>query len=132
MTLEEIESLVRAAELRGIAEFHCSDERSSLTLKLSRGPSDDVVAPSSADAKVTVIRAPNTGVLRLAHPSMKERWASEGARVQKSAIVAFLEVGPCLRPITALNDCVVGRALAQDGRLVGYGDPLFEYTAVAD
>jgi acetyl-CoA carboxylase biotin carboxyl carrier protein len=132
MTLDEIETFVRAAELRRVAEFHYSDELSSLTLKMSRGPSDEAVAPSPVDTHIKVIRAPNAGVLRFAHPSLKEQWASEGAHVQKSAIVAFLEVGPCVRPIITPEDCMIGRALAQDGCLVGYGAPIFEYTAVAD
>jgi biotin carboxyl carrier protein len=47
--------------------------------------------------------------------------------VVSGEIVAFLCVGSILLPINATKAGVLTRRLAEDGSVVGYGDPLFEY-----
>lgn len=127
MTLDEIGRFVRMAERRGLAEMHVTQGAATLSLKTRADAADAVAAPASVEPRL--IKTPCVGRVRFAHPGAGEFLAAEGARVEAGTIVALLQVGPCLRPVTATQACVIGRRLAREGDLLGYGAPVFDYAA---
>ena len=132
MTIESIERLVRRLEQAGVTLFDFKDETSSLTVRLATGPAGlSAGVPSAAPEPVSPaeppsLRASAIGRLRLCHPEAVPTPDVAGPRIVKAGeIVAFLEAGPCLRPVTAERDGTIGPPLRPDGSLVGYGTPLF-------
>ncbi len=126
MTLEEIEACIRLIERHGVSEFSLSRDGEMLTLRQSAAPPPRPAATLARSASAT-IQAPAVGVFRAAHPADGERWAAGTQAVQPGEIVAFLQVGPCLRPVAAVDAGVLGASLVADGALVGFGADLFEF-----
>lgn len=126
MTLEEIEACIRLMERHGVPEFSLSRDGDTLTLHRAAAlPPRPAAAPKLSTS--TTIRAPAAGVFRGAHPADGERRIAENRAVQPGEIVAFLQVGPCLRPVAAAGAGALGAALVADGALVGFGAGLFEF-----
>lgn len=79
----------------------------------------------SPQALPNAIHAATPGLFQ---PAEDVRPIAEGATVQAGAIVGFLRAGALLSPITAPCAGQLGRCLAQEGDLLGYGSPVFEFT----
>lgn len=126
MTLEEIEACIRLMERHGVAKFSLSRDGETLTLRRAATLPPRSAATPEPSASVT-IRAPAAGVFRTAHPADGERRVAETHAVQPGEIIAFLQIGPCLRPVAAAGAGVLGAALVADGALVGFGAGLFEF-----
>ncbi|MDT7950470.1 MAG: hypothetical protein RQ966_03100 [Acetobacteraceae bacterium] len=118
MTLEEIEACIRIVERNGVPEFTLSEGGATLILRTA--------ASQPAAAPTGTIRASAAGVLRLAHGTEGAPPVAAGAPVRPGTVVAFLQVGPCLRPVQATEAGTLGAPLQSDGALVGFGTPLFD------
>ncbi len=128
MTLEGIERLIRMAERHRLAEMHVSDGATTLSLKAHAGPVNAARVPDSLDSmEPGLIKALHVGLVRFTHPGASESLATAGMSVEAGAIVALLQVGPCLRPVIAPQAGVIGRPLVREGDLAGYGTPVFDY-----
>ena len=132
MTIEEIERLLRRLERTDITEVEIADETCSLKLRLASGsgmprPAATMTAAGPTQpGEVRALRAGAIGLLRLRHPDAASDDGTGFPRaVAAGDIVAYLEAGPCLRPVTADVDCTIGPPFEEDGSLVGYGTPLF-------
>ena len=72
--------------------------------------------------------SPGIGVFLHAHPlhddAAGRRRRPRGARARRSACC---RIGALLLPVPAPRDGIVAALVAQDGALVGYGDPLFDF-----
>ena len=110
-----------------------SDATSSLTLRLASSGLQPG-APAACGTKqaepvemteMRSLRAPAIGRLRLRHPEAAPKEDSFPRAVARGDIVAFLDIGFCLRPVVAEEDATIGPPLQADGSLVGYGTPLF-------
>ncbi len=121
MTIEEIEVLVRRAQTADGGRF---EHRSSgARLMLRKNDRGETEAPTASTPSLA-LTAPAAGVFLARHPSSAPG-AFSPSSLSSGAIAGYLQVGPCLRPVTAARDCVVVRTLAEDGALVGFGTPLF-------
>jgi acetyl-CoA carboxylase biotin carboxyl carrier protein len=90
-----------------------------------RGPGGTLALDNG---RSVVVNAPSVGVLRHRHPLREAALAPPGTRVRAGQPLALLQVGGLLLPVPAPADGVVARHVAADGAIVGYGDPLVEFT----
>ncbi len=131
MTFDDIARLVRRLERSDVTALTVSDATSSLTVRLAPGPAEpDRAAPASPPhaepaPAVAALKAPAFGRLRLRHPEAAPDEPRFPRPVARGDIVAFLDIGSCLRPVVADRDGTLGTPLHADGSLVGYGTPLF-------
>lgn len=123
MTLNDIETCIQLVERYGLPEFSLSKGGATLALRAAASvPSAAAPTPGA----VATVRAAAAGVFRLAHPATDERAVAEGQAVRPGTVVGFLQVGPCLRPVTAAAAGVLGAPLVADGTVVGFGAAVFE------
>lgn len=125
MTLEEIEACIRMVERNGVPEFTLSTGGATLVLRAEAA----VPVAATAAGPTATIRAGAAGVFRLAHAAEGEPLVAQGAPVRPGTVVAFVQVGPCLRPVRATQGGALGAPLQADGALVGFGTALFELGA---
>lgn len=119
MTLAEIEACIRMVERSGIPEFTLAEGGVTLILRATAMPA----------APAATIRAGAAGVFRLAHPAEGAPAVAPGAPVRPGTVAAFLQIGPCLRPVQATAAGTLGPPLQSDGALVGFSTPLFDLFA---
>lgn len=87
-------------------------------------PAEDTSTPLQ-DAP-SLLKSLSMGRFSRGHPLSGWQAHQEGACVQQDEIVAFLRIGEALLPVRFDRDAILGKQLARDGALVGYGDSLFE------
>jgi acetyl-CoA carboxylase biotin carboxyl carrier protein len=89
-----------------------------------------VQAPSAPPAPLSpallLVRAGSVGVLRLGHPLHAQPLVRSGQAVDIGQALALLQIGAVMLPVLAPCAGRVGRVLAQDGEIVGYGSLLLE------
>lgn len=114
MTLTEIAEIVMRSRAAGLMAVDYQLGKSLLRVRWAGG---DQARPPPKQAS-TVVKAPCAGLFRLA------RLASPSSALQ-GEVIAYLQIGPCRR---ALEAPCPGKLLikAEENRLVGYGDVLFE------
>ncbi|WP_119273191.1 hypothetical protein [Taklimakanibacter deserti] len=113
MTLAEIAEIVAVARAMGLTAAEYRTGPGLLRFRLAAVGGDPAPGPAFAPVK-----APCAGVFLPVHPTP----TSIGA---PGDIIAFLKIGPCLRAIQAPRPGILRRR-AEEGRLVGYGEILFE------
>lgn len=141
MTPQFIERLVRRVEACStIGELEYETDDAKLVLRFgqltaaSTGSSDGTHASTTASHPVseavaangTVLRAPATGVIRSTHPLSEHPPISLGAPFVEGQQLAFLQVGSVVCGVEADGNGVLGKMLASDGDIVGFGEALFE------
>ncbi len=129
ITPDEIPALVQRLNDAGIELFECNWPDGALRLQLGGAETDGdqetfVTHPTKAD---TTLKSPGIGILRRCHPLAAAQQLAEGDRIEKGHTVAYLETGDVLLPIYADQSGVMGRWLADEGELIGYGAPLLEF-----
>lgn len=128
MTSEEIRSVITLMERHGIAAFDY--EQGSTELHLSLGDDSAIDAAETLQpapaAAPEVLPSPGVGQFLLTHPASGSTSLSLPRRATAGEIVAYIRTGLTLRAVVAKRDCLLLRALAEDGAGVGYDDALFE------
>ncbi|GEO83586.1 MULTISPECIES: hypothetical protein [Alphaproteobacteria] len=125
---EWIEAILDLMQRHGIAEFEYEDaDRHIITsagvaAEATRSPRRPTPPPQACETLV----APHIGIFQAAHPRDGED-AALPRLVRCGEIVGYLKAGPLLRPAPSPSDGVLSRRLVDDGVLVGYGTPLFEF-----
>ena len=115
-------------ELRGPAG-HLRLRRGGEPASTPDGPAPEKVGEEPvAEAKHDTMPSPGFGVFRHAHPLHETALVRAGERVTVGQVLGFLQIGALLIPIRAPREGVVSAVLARDGSLVGYGDPLLEFS----
>lgn len=116
----------------GIAELDIEEGGLRLSLRHRahhpQAPSD---AASTGAAAASIFRSTSFGTLHLSHPASAVAPPVLPRRVRRGEIIAYVSIGPLLRPILAERDAVLVAQLPADGSEIGYGDPLFEVVAAA-
>lgn len=123
MTFEEIEVIVRKLDGQGIATAEIRIGPARLKLRFA-GEVAEETAPTVPPTALAI--APSPGRFRPQHPLEGAPRFSEGDRVGKGETIAYVEANGMLLPVLAVNDLVLGRALAVDGEPVGWGEALYE------
>ncbi|MNF90147.1 acetyl-CoA carboxylase biotin carboxyl carrier protein subunit [compost metagenome] len=66
------------------------------------------------------------GILRLTHPQREESFVKMGSEIKEGQIVAFLQNDDLLEEVKANCSGVLVAAVAQEGQVIGFAQPLFE------
>ena len=136
MKLSFIRGLVEAFSQSSLTELDCVAPGTRVRIvkeggvgsRAHRARSRPVSPPPDVPQRLSVaetITADGVGVFRSHHPTSSERFVMEGVSVRQGQIVAFLQIGPCLRPVTAPREGVIGACIGPEDTVVGYGSPLF-------
>lgn len=128
MTLEEIERLAGRCVKAGIGEIALGEPGFSLRLRLvpPSVPEHLFGATPTRAPEQKFVRSPGVGVFRSVHPTTGQMVASPGQAVRKGDTVGILQIETYLRAVVASSDGVLGRMLVDDGKVVGYGTPLYD------
>ena len=143
MTLEQITSLLKAFDESSASrlKYTCGEEQ--ITLEKAVAQSAVVCAPVVEAAPVAVsqpaaapaaaaptagatIDAPLVGTFYVASAPGEAPFVQPGDTVHKGQTIGLIEAMKMINEIPAPCDCVIESLVAQDGALVGFGDPLFQ------
>lgn len=103
-------------ELRGPGVF----------IRLQTHEAERAAAPAAPPPEARTLRAGSVGVLRLSHPLRAQALVQPGQAVDTGQTLALLQIGAVLLPVNAPCAGVLGEWLAQDGAVLGYGQPLID------
>lgn len=143
MTLEQITSLLKAFDESSASrlKYTCGEEQ--ITLEKAVAQSAVVCAPAmeaapvaaaqpaaapaaAASAAGATIDAPLVGTFYVASAPGEAPFVQPGDTVHKGQTIGLIEAMKMINEIPAPCDCVIESLVAQDGALVGFGDPLFQ------
>ena len=144
MTLEQITSLLKAFDESSASrlKYTCGEEQ--ITLEKAVAQSAVVCAPAveaapviaavqpaaapaaAAPAAGATIDAPLVGTFYVASAPGETPFVQPGDTVHKGQTIGLIEAMKMINEIPAPCDCVIESLVAQDGALVGFGDPLFQ------
>lgn len=143
MTLEQITSLLKAFDESSASrlKYACGEEQ--ITLEKAVAQSAVVCAPAmeaapvaaaqpaaapaaAASAAGATIDAPLVGTFYVASAPGETPFVQPGDTVHKGQTIGLIEAMKMINEIPAPCDCVIESLVAQDGALVGFGDPLFQ------
>lgn len=143
MTLEQITSPLKAFDESSASrlKYTCGEEQ--ITLEKAVAQSAVVCAPAmeaapvaaaqpaaapaaAAPAAGATIDAPLVGTFYVASAPGEAPFVQPGDTVHKGQTIGLIEAMKMINEIPAPCDCVIESLVAQDGALVGFGDPLFQ------
>ena len=143
MTLEQITSLLKAFDESSASrlKYTCGEEQ--ITLEKAVAQSAVVCAPvveaapvaaaqpaaapaAAAPAAGATIDAPLVGTFYVASAPGEAPFVKPGDTVHKGQTIGLIEAMKMINEIPAPCNCVIESLVAQDGALVGFGDPLFQ------
>ena len=76
-----------------------------------------------------MVTAPTVGILLYTHPMHDTPLAPPGSRVSVGQVLALLQIGALLVPVSAPQDGQVAALLSTHGALVGFGTNIIELQA---
>lgn len=129
MSPEFIEKVVALLQKHSLRSFEFEQAGACLSIKLDAkvNAASPLVHLESAEAEpCKIIHSPSMGVLRLTHPQREEPFVEVGSEIQKGQIVAFLQNDELLEEIKANCSGVLVAAVAQEGQVIGFAQPIFE------
>ena len=89
--------------------------------------SQPAAAPAAAAPTAgATIDAPLVGTFYVASAPGEAPFVKPGDTVHKGQTIGLIEAMKMINEIPAPCDCVIESLVAQDGALVGFGDPLFQ------
>ncbi|PSH63410.1 acetyl-CoA carboxylase [Phyllobacterium brassicacearum] len=90
-------------------------------------PLVQILQSTSCAAKPDKVSAPMAGVFSSHHPASSAPPSQPPLKVAAGETLGFIGIGSILLPVKAVKPGVMTRRVAEDGSVVGYGDPLFEF-----
>ncbi|SDR21530.1 acetyl-CoA carboxylase biotin carboxyl carrier protein [Rhizobiales bacterium GAS113] len=135
MPFDHIEEISTWLADAGITLFDLSGPMGRLRLpdvdRKSLGLKPNAAVPGRVDneprvSQGIVLTAPTVGVLLHTHPMRDTLLAPLGSRVRAGQVLALLQIGALLVPVSAPRDGQVAGVLAAHGALVGYGTKVIE------
>jgi acetyl-CoA carboxylase biotin carboxyl carrier protein len=129
MSPEFIEKIVILLQKHSLRAFEFEQEGACLSLKF-----DAEANPISASAHIEIVEeepckiilSPSIGILRLSHPQREESFVKVGSEIKVGQLVAFLQNDDLLEEVKASCSGVLVAAVAQEGHVIGFAQPLFE------
>jgi biotin carboxyl carrier protein len=126
-----IASLAAALDAAGVDGIEIEQRARNVRIVVERRTSR--IAPqiaasqqSHAAIRPSTVAAPMAGIFADRHPAAVAPALAVLADVALGDTLGFIRVGPMLLPVKASATGILTGVLAGVGRLVGYGDPLFE------
>lgn len=139
MTLEQITSLLKAFNESSASrlKYTCGEEQITLEKAVAQSavvcapvveaaPVDAAQPAAAAPAAGATIDAPLVGTFYVASAPGEAPFVQPGDTVHKGQTIGLIEAMKMINEIPAPCDCVIESLVAQDGALVGFGDPLFQ------
>ena len=142
MTLEQITSLLKAFDKSSASrlKYTCGDEQITLEKAVTQSAvvcasameaapvaaAQPAAAPAAAPAAGATINAPLVGTFYVASAPGEAPFVQPGDTVHKGQTIGLIEAMKMINEIPAPCDCMIESLVAQDGALVGFGDPLFQ------
>lgn len=142
MTLEQITSLLKAFDKSSASrlKYTCSEEQITLEKAVTQSAvvcasameaapvaaAQPAAAPAAAPAAGATINAPLVGTFYVASAPGEAPFVQPGDTVHKGQTIGLIEAMKMINEIPAPCDCMIESLVAQDGALVGFGDPLFQ------
>lgn len=128
---ETIAFLAAALEAAGVDGIEIDQGTRRVRIIVERGvsravPHVETPHPSSRTAQSSAATAPIAGIFCRDHPATIAPPLALPREVVSGDTLGFVRVGPVVLPVRASETGVLTRFAAEDGSLVGYGDPLFE------
>lgn len=125
-----IASLAAALEAAGVDGIDIEQGTRKVRIVVDRGipgrvSQVDESQPTPATAHAGFVAAPITGFFCSGHPASVVPPLELPREVASGDTIAFVRIGPVLLPVWAPKTGVLTRFVAENGSLVGYGDPLF-------
>jgi len=129
MSPEFIEKVVVLLQKHSLRAFEFEQAGACLSLKFdakanAASPTDHLERVGEEPCKI--IHSPSMGVLHLAHPQREESFVKVGSEIKEGQIVAFLQNDDLLEEVKANCSGVLVAAIAQEGQVIGFAQPLFE------
>lgn len=115
---------VKQKSLDNIKEQHSDYEGTVVELKKEEPQETKVYTEDRLDGK-KIIKSPLVGVFYVAPGEECEPFVSVGDQVKKGQILAIVEAMKLMNDIESEFDGVVKEVLAENGKMVEYGQPLF-------
>ncbi|URK86090.1 acetyl-CoA carboxylase (plasmid) [Rhizobium sp. RCAM05350] len=125
-----IASLAAALEAAGVDGIDIEQGTHKVRIVVERGGPGgvsqvDASQPAPATAEACFVAAPIAGFFCSGHPASVVPPFQLPREVVSGDTLAFVRIGPVLLPVRAPKTGVLTRFVAENGSLVGYGDPLF-------
>jgi acetyl-CoA carboxylase biotin carboxyl carrier protein len=124
----DLRNLAAAMSRSGIARIEIEGSGGRLSLQVSPDAAPVLAGGELPSAACITVAAPSMGIFCHAHPDGLFPPCGEGTSVEAGQILAFLQLDRLLLPVQAAGPGRIAAVLAAEGRLVGYGDPLFTMT----
>lgn len=127
----ELDDILTLMIASGLSHLTFSDGKDSLSMRLGDAGESRLSTP---DRPMTVA-APETistvsmGRLAFAHPGRHDDALTEGHVVTSGQAIAYVIAGHAITAVVATKPGALGRRLRDDGDIVGYGTPVFEFIA---
>lgn len=125
-----IASLAAALEAAGVDGIEIDQGTRKVRIVVERGVPGgvtqvDASQPTPATIHAGFVAAPIAGFFCSGHPASVAPPLKLPREVVSGDTLAFVRIGPVLLPVKAPESGVLTRFVAENGSLVGYGDPLF-------
>lgn len=129
MRPEFIEKIVVLLQRHSLRSFEFEQVGACLSLKFDAKA--NAVSPTGHLEGVEVepckiIHSTSMGVLRLTHPQRDEPFVKMGSEIKEGQTIAFLQNDELLEEVKANCSGVLVAAVAQEGQVIGFAQPLFE------
>jgi acetyl-CoA carboxylase biotin carboxyl carrier protein len=129
MSPEFIEKVVILLQKHSLRAFEFEQAGACLNLKFDAKANATSAASHIErieEEPCNIIFSPSMGVLRLTHPQREESFVKVGSEIKEGQIVAFLQNDELLEEVKANCSGVLVAAVAQEGQVIGFAQPLFE------
>lgn len=129
MSPEFIEKVVILLQKHSLRAFEFEQAGACLSLRFdakANGTSSSAHIEKVEEEPCKIILSPSMGVLRLTHPQREESFVKVGSEIKEGQIVAFLQNDDLLEEVKASCTGVLVAAVAEEGQVIGFAQPLFE------
>src|SRR5690554_53854 len=126
MNVQEVESFISLFERSSLSELQFSSNDFSLTLKRDvTHPPESSVLPEPPKTENQIITSPLVGTFYRTPSPDSPPYVEVGSVVEKGQILCTLEAMKIMNHLEADFPCEIVAALADQGSLVEFGQPLF-------
>jgi acetyl-CoA carboxylase biotin carboxyl carrier protein len=130
LTVADLDDLLARMIAAGLSHLSYTDGRASISMRLDPASAVPLsAAPAPAVAEPETISTASMGRLVFAHPGRPEDVAAEGLTMGAGQAVAYVVSGQAITAVVAEKPGSLGRRLREEGDIVGYGTPVFEFVA---
>ena len=130
LTVTDLDDILAGMMAAGLSHLSYSDGRDSISMRLDSTaavPSSASSAPPASQPET--ILTTSMGRLAFAHPGRPQDIAAEGRMVGAGQAVAYVISGHAITAVAVQEPGTLGRRLRDEGDIVGYGTPVFEFAA---